>query len=255
MGAYAAAIALAAALAAAPARVLAEAGSPEETFARANALYADEDYGGALKLYEEITGAGWEAPEVYFNMANCYLRLGRPGYALVYCERAARLAPGDEDIKANLSFIRSLVREGASAPATSRLLGAVTLLYRSLSIDGTAVAASASAFALAVLLAVSIVSRARRRLLRYLIACAVLALVLSCVQFGAKLWGEMNRTEAVVVVPVAEVRSGPGEDFVVQTSLGEGAEVLVKRSGGGWTEVALGPELAGWVRSSTLETI
>jgi tetratricopeptide (TPR) repeat protein len=250
-----AALALAGALAlsAVPCRARAE--SPGQTFRKANALYAEESYGGALALYKKIMDAGWEAPELYFNAANCYLRTGHPGLALVFCERAARLDPGDEDIAANLSFIKSLVREGVPEPESSRLLNAVLFPYRSLSIDGAAAAVSASIFALAALLAVGIVARDRRRLLRYLIACALVALVVSSIQFGAKLWGELNRVEAVVVVPLADVRSGPGEDFVVQTSLGEGAEVLVKRSGGEWTEIGLGPDLAGWVKSSSLEII
>jgi tetratricopeptide (TPR) repeat protein len=254
-GARAVALALAGALALSASPVRAGEESPQEIFARANALYAEESYGDALSLYKEILDGGREAPEVYFNASNCYLRLGHPGLALVYCERAARLAPGDEDIEANLSFIKSLVREGAPEPEGSRLLDAVLLPYRSLTIDGAAVTASASLFALAALLAVSVATRGRRRLMRYLIACALAALVVSSVQFGAKLWGELSREEAVVIVSQAYVRSGPGEDFVVQTSLGEGAEVLVKRSGGEWTEISLGPDLAGWVKSSSLEII
>ena len=74
----------------------AEVASPEEAFARASTLYAQEDYEGALRLYKQIIDGGWEAPELYYNASNCYLRTGRAGYALVMCKRAERLAPNDD---------------------------------------------------------------------------------------------------------------------------------------------------------------
>jgi tetratricopeptide (TPR) repeat protein len=229
--------------------------APEEAFSKANSLYAGEQYEEALRLYEEIIEAGWEAPELYYNASNCYLRTGRPGFALVMCKRARRLAPGDEDIEANLVFIKSLVQEGAPSLESSKLLDALLAPHRRLSIDGALVGASASAFALALVVSIGIVLGRRKKLFAYLIVVAVFGLVAFLSGFGAKLWEERRRNEAVIVVPVAEVRSGPGEGFVVQTSLGEGAEVRVRRPGEQWTEVSLGPEMAGWVRSSDLERI
>ena len=228
---------------------------PEEVFSKANSLYAEERYEDALRLYEEILEAGWEAPELYFNASNCYLRTGRPGYALVMCKRAARLAGGDEDIEANLAFIKSLVQEGAPAPESSRLLNVLLAPHRRLSIDGALATASAAAFALAVVISCRILLGRRKKSFAYLAVIATFVLVASMAGFATKLWEERRGGEAVVVAPVAEVRSGPGEDFVVQTSLGEGAEVKIKRSGEQWTEVSLGPDLAGWMKSSELEAI
>ena len=238
-----------------PAVAAAQEAAPQETFSKDNSFYAQEDYEEALNLYTEIIDAGWEAPQLYYNAANCYLRRGRSGYALVMYKRAARLAPNDGDIKANLAFIESLIREGSPEPENSRLLELLLATHRSLSLDGTLVAASASAFALAALLSFRILSGRHRRLTGYLVASVSLLLAVWLAGFGAKLWDDLKVTEAVIVVPAAKVRSGPGEDFVVQTSLGEGAEVTVRRSGDKWTEVSLGGDLAGWIRSTDLEVI
>lgn len=228
---------------------------PEEAFSKANSLYAEGRYDAALSLYEEIIDAGWEAPELYYNASNCYLRTGRPGFALVMCKRALRLAPGDEDVRSNMSFIKSLVQEGTPAAESSRVLDAILAPHRRLSMDGALATASGAAFALAMTISAMILLGRRKRLFVYLAVIAAFVLVSSLAGFGAKLWEERRGAEAIVVVPLAEVRSGPGEDFVVQTSLGEGAEVRVKRPGEQWTEVSLGPDMAGWVRSSELETI
>jgi tetratricopeptide (TPR) repeat protein len=229
--------------------------APEEVFLKANSLYAEEGYDDALRLYEEVLDAGWEAPELYYNASNCYLRTGRPGYALVMCKRARRLAPGDEDIEANLAFIKSLVQEGAPTPESSRLLDALLAPHRRQTIDGSLATASAAVFVLATIVSLRILLRRKKKLLSYLAVITSVVLVASAAGFGSKLWEEHRELGAVVVAPVVEVRSGPGEDFVVQTSLGEGAEVKIKRPGGQWTEVSLGPDLTGWIKSSELEAI
>ncbi len=229
--------------------------SPEEGFARANSLYAEENYEEALGIYERIMREGWEAPELYYNASNCYLRTGRPGLALVMCKRAAELAPTDEDVRANLDFIESLVREGAPKPRSSRLLDMILSPYKVLSTDGALLATSISWFALAVALSLRVLSLGPRRIALYAAAAAGCGVIVFASCFGAKLWADVHRTEAVIIVPSARVLSGPGDDFVVQTSLGEGAVVRVKRSGGQWVEVLLGPEMAGWVRRSNLEVI
>lgn len=234
---------------------LAQVTSPQEIFSKANSLYAEEDYEEALRLYRQVIDAGWEAPELYYNTSNCYLRTGRPGYALVMCRRAARLAPNDDDIKANLAFIESVVHERASEPEGALLLDLLLAPHRSLSIDWVLVIVSASAFALAALLSFRVLSEGHRRIVGYLTAAVALVLAVSLADFGAKLWRDLERAEAIIVVPVAKVRSGPGEDFVVQTSLGEGAEVTVRRYGERWTEVSLEGDLAGWIKSTDLEVI
>jgi type IV secretory pathway VirB2 component (pilin) len=42
-----------------------------------------------------------------YNLANSYARAGKPGLAVLNYERAALLAPDDDDINANLEYVRS----------------------------------------------------------------------------------------------------------------------------------------------------
>jgi hypothetical protein len=57
----------------------------------------------------------YSADDLY-NLANSYARAGKPGLAVLYYERAALLAPGDEDIQANLEYVRA----SAHVPAQPR---------------------------------------------------------------------------------------------------------------------------------------
>jgi len=228
--------------------------SPEEAFERGNALYAEGRYEEALKAYLGILEAGWEAPEVYFNISDCYVRTGRLGHALLMCRKALRLAPGDEDVRANLEYIRSVLREGVPDSRESRLIRATLGLYESLSTDRLALAGSALLFALFGVLSFRAVKGGGPNSVRAAVALGF-ALALTAGAAVSKALQEERRVEAVILVPSAEVRSGPGEEFVVETTLGEGAEVRVKRSGEEWTEIALGPQLTGWVRTEQLGII
>jgi hypothetical protein len=228
---------------------------PDELFERANSLYAREDYDGALQLYREIMEDGWEAPELYYNAANCRLRMGEMGTALLMYRRALRLAPGDDDIEANLAFVRSLAEGGAPKPEGSRLLNALLTPHRSLSVDGTTAVVSTFGFVLALFLCLRVLHQRRLRLWSYCSVAAAFVFFGMATSLSVKLHDERARSEAVVVARSTDVRSGPGEDFVVQTTLAEGAEVEVKRTGEQWTEISLGPEFAGWVRSGDVEVI
>lgn len=79
----------------------------QEHFKKGNALYKEGKFQEACAEYEVITAAGTASGAVFFNIGNCYARLGKPGLALVNYERARLYIPQDSDVKANETFIRS----------------------------------------------------------------------------------------------------------------------------------------------------
>jgi len=72
-----------------------------------------------------------------YNQANAYARAGKLGLAVLHYERAAVLAPGDPDIRANLEYVRAAAHvptepvgpfervAGAVGPVLAAWLGAV----------------------------------------------------------------------------------------------------------------------------------
>ncbi|MFM7894717.1 MAG: BatE protein, partial [Flavobacterium sp.] len=50
--------------------------SIDATFKKANDLYNKGDYEQALKSFESIVNKGNESADLYFNIANCYYKLG-----------------------------------------------------------------------------------------------------------------------------------------------------------------------------------
>ena len=78
-------------------------------FIKAGALYQTEDYAGAIKGYQKILDQGVSSAAVYYNLGNAYFKSENLGKAILYYEKALRIAPRDPDIEANLRFARSLI--------------------------------------------------------------------------------------------------------------------------------------------------
>ena len=71
----------------------------------AQAAYARGDHRRALQFYDSLNGA-WSSASLLFNIGNCHFKLNDVPRAILYYERALRLAPGAEDIQANLDLAR-----------------------------------------------------------------------------------------------------------------------------------------------------
>ena len=67
--------------------------SPEQLWDRANTAYVNGDYHAAAEIYEGILAQGLSSVKLYYNLANAYFKVGRYGKAILYYNRALRLAP------------------------------------------------------------------------------------------------------------------------------------------------------------------
>lgn len=80
-------------------------------FIKAGAFYQTEDYANAIEQYHKIIDRGYVSQAVYYNLANSYFKSEQLGQAILYYQKAVRLAPRDPDIEANLRFALSLVEK------------------------------------------------------------------------------------------------------------------------------------------------
>jgi tetratricopeptide (TPR) repeat protein len=73
-------------------------------FAKGNQQYAKSNFQDAVKTYQQILNSGYQSAVVYFNLGNAYYKLDDIPDALLYYEKAHKLAPGDEDINFNIQL-------------------------------------------------------------------------------------------------------------------------------------------------------
>lgn len=228
----------------------------EELFEEGNRLYQQEDYQGALDSYLSIREAGFESPDLYYNIGNAYFKANELGRAILYYERARRLAPNDADILANLDLARALGADEI-VPLPRFWLFRVgswwmNLFPRSLLI-GLTTAGYLMAISALVMLVLRLGAAAWAR--RAAVAGGIVVLVLGTT-LAVRETGLGQPRHAVVLFAEVGVQSAPSDDPALQLFvIHEGTRVRVDRRSEEWLEVVLDDGKVGWVRAEVLEEV
>lgn len=85
--------------------------APSALVEQADSAYMHDNFNDALSLYLQAAESEGTSASLYYNIGNCYYRLGQPGRAIVYYERSLRLDPSDSDARANLEFVNSRITD------------------------------------------------------------------------------------------------------------------------------------------------
>jgi tetratricopeptide (TPR) repeat protein len=229
-----------------------------EIFERGNQLYQEGDFAGAIEAYQAVQAAGFESPELYYNLGNAYFKSGDLGRSILWWERALARRPSDPDAVANLALARSLTVDAVEPLPRFWLFSALSWWVRWLPrnlliflVGGAWLLASAGV----VVRIWSARPEARR-------AATWVALVggIVVVVFGANLLvrelriGQPDR--AVVLARAVQVRSAPAEDDdLTLFEIHEGTRVRIEQRTGSWAEVVLDDGKVGWVPTDVMEEI
>ena len=229
-----------------------------EFYQEGNRLYQEGDFEGALSSYLRVVEAGFESGQVYYNIGNAYFKGGNLARAILYYERARRLLPRDEDVRANLDLARSLTADEIEPLPRFWVLNAwswwVDLLPRSLLVLLVVSAYVAAMSGVIVLIlrrgAPSAVWGGRVALgTGGVLLVLGLNLAIRELEIG-------QAEEAVVLEPQVDVMSAPVDDETLTIfTVHEGTKVRVDRRAEEWAEVVLEDGKVGWVRVEVLETI
>ena len=229
----------------------------QQLFRQANRFYEEGVFDQALSGYKEILSQDYESGPLYFNVGNCYYKLGQIGQAVLFYERARRLIPGDEDLEANLALANlRVVDKIPELPEFWPITVAnslVNLLSRPVLLGVT--------FFLYFVFVASIILKtlARKRAVRSVASrSAILGgalLLLFSLFLVAQIRQGQKRDRAVIMVPTVHVMSAPGAEGVEVFTLHEGTRVRIDQTSGLWVEIVLSDGNVGWLKAETLELI
>lgn len=222
----------------------------------AEEAYGKGEYRQALTLYDSVNTTHTSAA-LLFNIGNCWSKLDDTPHAILYYERALRLAPGAEDIQANLDQARTKVVDRVNELPGMTLGTLWDRLRGGTDVDQWArrsLWACLAAFVLAGI-AISVRTGALKRVLFGLGALAFAATLVS-VALAAYRVGEVeDRSEAIIMVPKVDVLGEPRPGATTLFVLHQGTKVTVLQERNGWYEVKLGSGSVGWSAPSSLERI
>lgn len=207
--------------------------SASSMFQYGNDAYKGGNYQKARECYEKILNDGYVSPSLYYNLGNTCFKENRPGWALLYYEKAHRLAPRDRDITYNLGLVRDALAQSALYSSDEHMMWFKGLC----TINECTVLVSVLYFAFMALL-ISYVFYRQERFFWVLCTTGFLLLCFS-IMLGTAVYDRETLHYGIVVAPSAEVRSGPSYKENVTSIIPEGCKVRIIRKEGEWVEISV----------------
>lgn len=223
--------------------------TPCELYNEANAAYEKEDYAQAIELYEQAVKTTKNSC-LYYNLGNAYFKSGQIGKALLNYQRARFLKPRDQDINANIQFLRNY-RIDKVLTIENPIIKIIANLFHFLSFQEAWFWSALSFFVTMLLLTLAVVFY--RKILAYLAIIGAIIFLYSFISW--QIWqGERSSVRAVIIVPEVTLRSGPGQDYKDIYIAHDGLEVRILESRGDYSLVQF-PGGGGWLETKAIERI
>ena len=217
-----------------------------ERYAQAAAAYDGKQYAEAKALYEHLLHEGLRAPELYFNLANTYYRIGDFGQAILHYMNAFYFAPRDPDIRHNLKYV--LHEADAVAPAIAWTAHIFRLANRS---EWTALA---TLFWWLTAMHTLFVCRPNQRRLCKLSMIIAAALLVFCLA-GIQHWRQWRSQPMIVVTSAGqEALFAPLADATAHFAMPQGSIARVDASLDGWYRIRVNKK-DGWIRQSDVTRV
>jgi tetratricopeptide (TPR) repeat protein len=230
--------------------------APDALMGQAEQAYSAGDHRKALALYDSLNAHRTSAA-LLFNIGNCWSKLGDVPHAILYYERALRLAPGAEDIQANLDLERTKVVDRMNELPGFALASAWDRLQGGTDVDHWARislwACALTAFAAGVALLVR--PRTPKRALGLVAGIALVATTASTALAAYRIQQVRNASEAIIMSPKVDVLSEPREGAAPAFVLHQGTKVRVMKREKDWCEVKIPSGAVGWMPAKESATI
>lgn len=235
---------------AAPAKVAITKVDADKEYAKGNYLQASKDYSDLLKVGESV--------ELYYNLGNCYYRLGNITKSIIAYEKAHRLSPSDRDVTFNLEFVREKTIDKIERQEKNFFYAGYTMLQNLMDMDAWARLSIVAFFACLGMAMLFLLGRDEwmRKLGFYVALLSVFVFVFSTLFAWQQKHNFDARDRAVVVAPSASVKLTPSDSSADAVVVHEGTAVqIVDRTMSDWYSVKLDDGKEGWLKRNSLEII
>ncbi len=211
-------------------------------------LYRNGQYAQALSSYEQQLKDYPNDPYLYYNIGNCYFKMGSNGLAIANYYRAFKQLPRHADIRHNLEV--ALAASGERLVPTG-VPPAVHQAWFVLSLAELKGVLCTLGWLICLLGGLWLLTRKAGKL-----TLGVGMLLAVCAGWFYTRYTWQHQPLAVVAAPRAELRSGPGDNFPANATLTQGHLVEVLDRKDNWQEVTVRAQgIKGWVEQNTLESI
>lgn len=229
----------------------------DQLWDRANTAYINADYHTAAESYEQILAQGLSSVKLYYNLANTYFKGDHLGRAILFYHRALRLAPGNADIRYNLSVAEALTKDNIESIPEFFLVGWLRDVRHMMGCTAWSLfslAALACAMALFLLYLLSPHLSLRKTGFYGTLSAALLFMLTTWFALGER-HEMLDQTQAVVMSASTAVKSSPDKSATDLFILHEGTVVEIVSQLDGWCEVVIADGKKGWTECKKTEII
>lgn len=245
-----------------PAAVAAQTASPvrltdEQLWDKANTAYINGDFHAAAEIYEQILSHDVSSVKLYYNLGNAYFKEDRIGKAILFYRRALRLAPGNDDIRYNLSVAEARTKDTIEQIPEFFFVAWMRGVRHAMSCTAWSVLSLALlAAALALFLIYLLAQRLSLRKAGFYGTVVAVLLFMLATWFALGERREMlDDRSAVVMTASTAVKSSPDKSSTDLFVLHEGTVVTITDRLDEWCEVVIADGKKGWLECRKIETI
>ncbi|WP_322551055.1 tetratricopeptide repeat protein [Flavobacterium psychraquaticum] len=226
-------------------------------FKKANDAYNKENYEEALIGFEKIAKDGNVSADLYFNIGNCYYKLGKIAPSIYNYEKALLLNPDDEAIQTNLSFAQKMRIDDIKIVQEVGFKKLVKDFTSKSNYDAWAWTAVVIAF-LSLLAFLGYYFGNTVLMKRLFFTLFLLSLIgIGVTVFSAFLQKkyDANYNPAIVFAEATTLKSEPKNSSEDVVTLHEGTKVLVLETLGNWKQVELSDKTKAWIAKDAIKEV
>jgi tetratricopeptide (TPR) repeat protein len=221
-------------------------------FQKGNELYAKGQYKEALAAYQKVTDEGYQSAALYFNMGNANYKNDDIPSALLYYEKAHKLAPNDDDINVNIQLANLKTTDKIDAAPEFFLsrwwrLFIWGLPLSTLSVLSIIFMLIGSAALIAYFFAE--VYSIKKASFYAAVAFFVMGLFTIFIANRQAAYFDGHK-QAIVFSSSVTVKSGPGEKLNNLFVIHEGTKVNILGTDNDWVKISLANGNEGWIKAA-----
>ncbi len=231
--------------------------APLTDLTEAERWYREGHYSQAAEIYQSILRQGLSSGELYYNLGNCYYKMGQYGPAILNYERAERYLRDDPDLAKNQKLANLKVPDKIEPLPRWFVIQILDGIRRTLSLSGWARLFILAEWLLAggLITLISLRRMAMRRWITRLFWGSAVIFLTSGIFLFSSHYSQSRTVEGIVMTGPVEIRSAPDENSTELFTLHEGAKVRVLRRLPGWAEIHLADGKQGWMPQEAFEII
>ncbi len=231
--------------------------SADSLIYKANEAYNQGLYDSAIATYERVLDENLESYRLYYNIGNAYFKNNDIPSAILYYEKAKKLAPNDEDVSFNLSIANSMIVDKIEKVPEMFYQKWWNYFYNMFDADTWTVISVVSWLVLLLLIGVFILAKTRR-VKKMSFYFGLLFLFTSLATFGLasqKYYYTKEHKDAIVFTPTITAKSSPTRSAVDLFVIHEGTKVRIVDQVQGWVKIKLHDGSIGWLPGDAVKRI